>query len=973
VSSCAFRKKTGELNKLGKLYHNTTSHYNGYFNANVLLEESILSLETKHTDNYNEILPIYKYTAVDDATSVNNNLDQAIEKVSIVVNLHAESDWVDDCYWMVGQAQFVKQDYESAEETMEYFKEHFDPKNPKPRKVAPKKRAKRSRTSNRTRTSTRSKSEKSGKSKSAKQKNRERKKANKERKKKIKERKKQSKKKKNSKQRVAKSKTERQKKELAEKEKIAQNLSDEVANKAEAKIKGPKPEKEDKYFMKHKPAYQKGLLLLAKSYIEREKFTRAESILKDLENTSGLFNETIKEIPVVYAYRHLEQNNYSLAIPHLEKAIELASKKKLKARYSYILAQLYQKENRKEEAYAMFNKVSKMNSAYEMEFNARLNIERNAWAAGKSNADDILRSLKKMSKDFKNEDYKDQIYFVMAEVELSQNNRKEAIAHLLSSIESTTNNKPQLLESNYMLANLYYEDNAYVDAKNHFDMALANMPKEDDRYSFTKKLSENLTDIAANIQIIELQDSLLAISKLSEKEQKAIAAKIKGDIETEVDKGKGMLAAGGKNGNSSGLRNTAAVVGGGPVARGPSAVSTYFAYNDKSVKKGKKEFDRIWGDRDRVDDWRRSNQSGGNIDNSATEALNDEIAGVSNAEIERILKDVPKTEDEKLAANNKIMEAMYKLGTLYRDRIENYEQSVTTLENLMERYPKNEHELDAWYYLYLANIDLKNTARANYYLDLITKNYPESTIAKVLSDPSYINVTKEEDRQLQLHYNETYIAFKQGDYAQAVALSKQADSKFGIKNNLKPKFALLDAMLQGKDGNKDAYIEALKNFIANYKDTPEEKKAKEMLLLLRGNRFSTKIDRNSARTSGAFTYEPEKLHYLIVVLYNTETVSMNDAKLTIAKYNEKYHKLDKIRLSVLSLDLEAKIPLLLLRKFDNKDKVMRYYDEITKKKNEFLPSNTDFEIFPVTTKNYREIIRMHTVDIYREFFEENYQ
>ncbi|MEL6989794.1 MAG: hypothetical protein AAGK97_18445, partial [Bacteroidota bacterium] len=294
------------------------------------------------------------------------------------------------------------------------------------------------------------------------------------------------------------------------------------------------------------------------------------------------------------------------------------------------------------------------------------------------------------------------------------------------------------------------------------------------------------------------------------------------------------------------------------------------------------------------------------------------------------------------------------------------------LEELMERYPGNEHELDGWYYLYLANIDIGNKSRASYYLKLISENYPESTIAKVLNDPSYVNVTRAEDLKLQNHYNETYIAFQQGKYEQAQSLVTAADSEFGVKNRLKPKFALIEAMLKGTGGNRDAYIEALKNFIANYKNTPEEKKAKEMLLLLRGNRFSTRIDRNSVRTSGAFTFTPDVMHHVIVLMYNPDVVTVNDAKVTISRYNEKYHKLDKIRLSQMSLDLEAKIPLLLLRKFNNADKALDYIDKINKKRGEFMPSNADFEIFTATAKNYREIIKMHQVDIYREFYEENY-
>ena len=53
------------------------------------------------------------------------------------------------------------------------------------------------------------------------------------------------------------------------------------------------------------------------------------------------------------------------------------------------------------------------------------------------------------------------------------------------------------------------------------------MAKTDDRYTDAQKYANSLTEIAANIQIIELQDSLLMISTLSDEDKRKIAAKIK--------------------------------------------------------------------------------------------------------------------------------------------------------------------------------------------------------------------------------------------------------------------------------------------------------------------------------------------------------------------------------------------------------------------------------------------------------------
>ena len=127
--SCSSTKKKGETGKFGRFYHNMTAKYNGYFNANEILKESFVALEESNDDNYSEILNLYPYQP-SNPQAVSAELDRAIEKVSTVATLHRPSHWVDDCYLLLGKAQFLKQDYESAEETFRFFQEEFDPYNP---------------------------------------------------------------------------------------------------------------------------------------------------------------------------------------------------------------------------------------------------------------------------------------------------------------------------------------------------------------------------------------------------------------------------------------------------------------------------------------------------------------------------------------------------------------------------------------------------------------------------------------------------------------------------------------------------------------------------------------------------------------------------------------------------------------------------------------------------------------------------
>lgn len=127
MTACTTQKRKGELSGLGKLYHNTTAHYNGYFNANELVNASIISLADQHQDNYNQLLEVYPYIAASNPQAAAADLDQAVEKVATVVSLHRYSQWTDDCYLLVGKAQFLKKDYESAESTLRYLLEEYSP------------------------------------------------------------------------------------------------------------------------------------------------------------------------------------------------------------------------------------------------------------------------------------------------------------------------------------------------------------------------------------------------------------------------------------------------------------------------------------------------------------------------------------------------------------------------------------------------------------------------------------------------------------------------------------------------------------------------------------------------------------------------------------------------------------------------------------------------------------------------------
>jgi tetratricopeptide (TPR) repeat protein len=579
-----------------------------------------------------------------------------------------------------------------------------------------------------------------------------------------------------------------------------------------------------------------------------------------------------------------------------------------------------------------------------------------------------------MLKDIRNEEYQDLIYFTLADVALKNNNEKEAINFLKKSLASSINNVALKTESYILLADLYYKNHKFINAKNYYDSTLMVLAKTDERYENINRFSTNLVDIAKNLQIIEVQDSLLAISGLSDDEKLELAYKIK----KERDKARLDALKAKSNQADDKFKSKSRIRTAGPNSSGGPSPSNFFAYNEKTLKKGKRDFGKQWGDRKLEDDWRRSNKRGLGDFNEVAEILEDAANELTDDDVSKILKDIPDTPEEIQTAKNKIIDAMFALGGLYRDRLHMNEQAVEMLETLNRRFPENKHELDSWYFLYLAHSDLGNISKAKNYYDKIVSKYPESNYAGVLQDPNYLENSKEAERKLTRYYDETYVEFTNGKYENASQRAVQAVEMFGPTNTLQPKFALLYAMCIGNLKGKEAYKKELQEFIAKYPGTPEQIHAKEILRIL-GGRSVTSEDKDKIggetlkkENETVFKVEDKKLHYFIVALKNS-TIKLSDAKADVSDFNRKYHKLDKLRISNVYLGTDTSTPILVIRRFKTKELAMKYFDGITKNSEDFLPEDTEYEMFAVTQYNYRQILKARSLEKYREFFEDNYR
>ncbi len=1020
LSACGTNRE-GDLKPASKLYHNTTARYNGYFNAKELYFSSVRKLDDAYRDNYNRILPFYKHVSADNVSSVAGDLDNAIKKATLVVNLHPQSKWVDDCYILSGKCQFIKKDYDAAVHTFEYMIKEFAPENlikaginrknkfdekreQRERELARKEGREYRRTSAKrkaARAKSKKKSKRGGsrsKAKKGKKKKREKKiepkntDKDKSREKRLKERSKS--KKKSSKQKqekqIAQTRKERlkarkkQKKASDKRKKREKKAADNTKDREVITMVSPKPKsadkkkptpkseqpleqetiKKDNYVLKHMPSQFEAMLWLAKSYVAQKRYNDALFRVNSMARNPNLPDKILDQIPEVKAYAFLEMKDYAKAIEPLKELIDRLGRKKA-VRYNYILGQIYMQSGQTQQAAQAFSEVVKAHPEFEMEFNARINQVRCQWGKDKNNQQ-LIELLNKMLKEEKNEQFQDQIHFALAEIYHKMGDVQSTRKHMLLAAHKGKSNPHIQAEAYLVLADFAYQKDQYVKAKHYYDSSLQFLAQTDERYKEKADLRDRLSDVVLQLNTIALQDSLLKISGLSAEEKRLLAYRIKEQNQARSNAGPNR-----KNNAKSFDPNTGAAKRAGVSTLGSIGDnrSNFFAYNEKLVKKGLKDFTKVWGNRLLEDNWRRQHKRSNQINISEEELQEIEAEELTDEEIQKILRDVPTSEEDIRKANDIKMNALFLLAGYYYSRLDNLDKSINTYLEFVHNYPQSPFTEESYYRLYLAYKTKGMMQEANKYKKNLEDQYPDSEFLKIINDPNYFSKKEEAEHSVARAYDKAYESFANGEAYQALVLIGNAKEQFeNIPKQLKAKFALLRAMCLGKTEGQKEYLQALDEVITKYNSTDEAKRAKEIIRYIRGDKnvFGEKENKKKSR----YIDQKERLHYVLVVFKNTDE-NINVLRSAVSDYNRKKHKLAKLRVGNVYLSTDDKDPILIIRKFPTGNAAMKYYNALKKDKEEFLPQ-FEYQILTINQRNYRELLRSKTLEDYILFFKETY-
>ena len=672
------------------------------------------------------------------------------------------------------------------------------------------------------------------------------------------------------------------------------------------------------------------------------------------------------------AYLYEKREDYDEMVKHLVNVAPGLTKKENSARMHFLIGQIYQQKGFDAEAYNYYNICLKNNPNYELSFYARLNMAQVTELADQNDVKKTRKYFVKLLKDRKNLEFKDKIYYEMANFEIKQDNFEKAIEYYKSSVASSVTNPRQKGYSYLKLGEIYFNHfKNYEIAKAYYDSTVNVLPKDDDIFTRVSERQIILADFVDQIQTIHLQDSLLSLSKMDTSSLYTYLDEVIAEKQKQAEEAAKSVEENRKRGNVSQTdifnpftQNNALTASSG---------STWYFYNQNALSLGQSEFKRIWGDIPLEDHWRRSNKSSTTefAQEDSNEIINPEnpqesdIAGpVAGNTREQYLATIPFTQEAKDQAMMKIETAYYNLGKIYNFQLEEEEEAAGSFEELIDRFPESEYTPEVLYLLYLIYKDLDNDKYHEVALRL-TSVFPNTTFAKLVNNPNYREESNIASEKLKTYYKKAYEYYLMDSIDLALATVDQGIELYP-DNSFSDNMELLRIFLLAKTDGYYKYQYELQEF---------DNKFPESELLNYVNELFTASEELQTRMASEkeVQYIPyfDQTHYC-VFMYPTLDDLSDKIPLEIEELNKK--EWDSGDLKTGNLTFNDSYSMVLINAFANREEALNYFKMFSEKQSAFENNGPyKFYSFVISEDNFQILYQTKGLQDYMNFFENNYQ
>lgn len=592
------------------------------------------------------------------------------------------------------------------------------------------------------------------------------------------------------------------------------------------------------------------------------KLENEQLAIKNLNKTlkgQKVTGQDLADVHSVLAQAFIKKNVLDSAIVSVKIAKKETKLNEEKARYTFILGQLYEKLNYSDSAYVAFQEVIDMKRKSPRSYTIYSHLKQSSqFDFEKGDTLAFHKKLDKLLENIENKSFRDVIYHQKAIFYDKKGKDNLAFLYYNKSIKNSSSDK-YLAALNYRnISEIYYRKQNFHYVKKYLDSTLLRLPEKNSEVKSTKKRLEIITDVVKYQDIISNSDSIFNISKMSNSEKvnffqnhiiklkisDSIAAIKKADnIALSEQNQKSDVFPGDSFNDNSDNKDIKSV---GEISKTKNPVleqdlikppvnsgglqSNFYFYNAVTVAQGKLNFKKKWGDIKYGDNWKSIPESNQNQTQNVSEEEIEEETEEETEEVGLESKYKPSFYIDQLPKDTKVLDSLnieanyarFQLGAIFKEKLKENKLAITSFEDILVNTPESKLVLPTYYNLFQLYGDLNNE-KALVYKQKILSEYPESRYASVINNTA-INA----DITANSEFNMLYTKVENGWYREANleidALLKKYDG-----DELNAKFDILKAKISARLYGLTAYKEALQKIVKNYPKAVETKKIESIL------------------------------------------------------------------------------------------------------------------------------------------------
>jgi tetratricopeptide (TPR) repeat protein len=735
------------------------------------------------------------------------------------------------------------------------------------------------------------------------------------------------------------------------------------------------------------------MLWMARSYIEMDELENAFRLLQQYSSEIGDEKKYFVLEQSTYAWYWLVQERYDEALDYCFNAAENTGDRWEKIRWHFVLGQVAQRTGRENMAHEAFTRVIRLKPDYEITIHAM--IEQALLEGGPDNPQKSRYKLAKYAEEYKNLDYRDQIYFAIAKTWLQEGDTLMALTNL--ELAAGYGGRNRILAGNIYkrMADVYFKSGNYVAAEAYYDSTLAALPSDYKDITEIEKIQKRLEPLAQSLRTIEYEDSVLRIAALPEEERNLFIDNLLTQMQQKEEES-GFIDA---TDDAFFYRNFA-----NRGNRETDESGNWYFYNQTMVSLGQMEFEKRWGRRKLEDNWRRSNKEAQEQKDDGNDRMmpgdpfadsqtvpgsdtpsDEETPQTGMPDRESLISGLPLTSEAKFVSHQKIQKSLFSAANILANNFKKYSEAVSFYKKLLSQYPETPYREQALTGIYLACREMNDQQCIQHYGEVITDDYPGSPFARFVNNPDYFENLDKLTHEMEEIYAGAYHHFKKGEWS---AVIKATEPIF--RQNYEPllsQAALLNAFAYSQLNREPLFREYLQQIVDNFPETIQAEVAGYWLQQLNEGQLPGKIDLASSPgisvpftqttettpseklPAGKFTEAPEATHYLMIIVDNETDI--NELMFQLANFNFDHFVTGGLQLE--SSQLSSDLLVLETGPFANKRIGLDYFFSLINQPSVFHVNNVKEPlVLIISDDNRRKIENATDLQDYKAFFLQKY-